>query len=122
MVSRPTTPDSNATSLGNVSGEDEFPPEVKGTFEIRLASGRTMICHFDGDTSAAGALRQALENQDWFAPGEGPPPNGYLVKGTEPVQFLDTLVCDLFDGHEEGARVLTLVLTSECESESESER
>ena len=67
MVSRPTTPDSTATSLGNVSGEDEFPPEVKGTFEIRLASGRTMICHFDGDTSAAGALRQALENQDFRA-------------------------------------------------------
>ena len=117
MVSLPTTPDSNATSLGQVSDEEEFPPKVDGTFEIRLASGRTMTCRFDYITSVGWALRQALDNEAWFDPRHGPPPECILVKGIEPVKFVQTKLCDIFDGYEEGERVLSLVLQAQVDAE-----
>ena len=105
----PTTPDSNATSLGHVSDEDELLPSDYWTFEIRLFSGRSMTCRFDYMTSVGWALRQALDNEAWFDPRHGPPPECILVKGIEPVKFVQTKLCDLFDGYEEGERVLSLV-------------
>ena len=113
----PTTPDSNATSLGHVSDEDELLPSDYGTFEIRLFSGRSMTCRFDYMTSVGWALRQALDNEAWFDPRHGPPPECILVKGIEPVKFVQTKLCDIFDGYEEGERVLSLVPQAQIDAE-----
>ena len=106
--SLPTTLDSNATSLGQVSSDDESVPIGEGTFEIRFASGSTMTCRFDRITSVGWALRQAYDNEAWFDPQHGPPPKCMQAK-----------ICDLFVGHGEGDRVLSLVLQAQEDAEDD---
>jgi len=76
-----------------------------------------MTCRFDRMTSVGWALRQALDNEAWFDPRHGPPPKCILVKGIQPLEFVQTKLCDLFDGYEEGERWLSLVPQAQGDAE-----
>ena len=78
-----------------------------------------MTCRFDRITSVGWALRQAYDNEAWFDPQHGPPPKCIFVKGIVLVRSLQAKICDLFVGHAEGDRVLSLVLQAQEDAEDD---
>ena len=115
MDSLPTTPDSNATALGQVSGDDEFPPQIEGSFEIELLSGATMTCSYDGLSSVGWALRQALDNEQWFGPRHRPRPKCDLIRNGHVLKGMATKIYEIFDGYADNERRLSLVLHFDTE-------